>query len=348
MGVVGQRLGWLGAHILLRKCWERNACAFSSALPPCRRLSFPPHAPSLPHMQRLALGCGPPILLLGAQACVGWAGGAARPSRITPTPRWCPPVRLRMNRRLPDKCPGAGRGLVRSPSRAAAYRPASSCATRTRLHRSDRSNVHRAAALRQRGWPGSLLWPAPGPLCSARPLRLTSPTNAAASVTRTRLHRSDRANVHRAAVPIGGAGRSRPTLERLWPPHPPYTQPGLCASRVRPMHPRRWSACACAPGRAPIRRRCLVPLRRPDRSRTAIFCPHIAAPKAAAAERASPSPWRLARSCTASGHAPAAQNCPRLRTTLAPCIRRLSGGRQRPCSVDLTLLRPRYARSLHV
>ena len=60
------------------------------------------------------------ILLLGAQACVGWAGGAARPSRIAPTPRWCPPVRLRMSRRLPDNCRGAGSGLVRSPPCAAA------------------------------------------------------------------------------------------------------------------------------------------------------------------------------------------------------------------------------------
>jgi hypothetical protein len=48
------------------------------------------------------------------------AGGAARPSRIAPTPRWWPPVRLRMSRRLPDKCRGAGSGLVRSTPRAAA------------------------------------------------------------------------------------------------------------------------------------------------------------------------------------------------------------------------------------
>ena len=88
----------------------------AASLPP----TVLPPAPSLPHMQRSALGCGPLILLLGAQACVGWAGGAARPSRIAPTPRWCPPVRLRMSRRLPDKCRRAGSGLVRSPSRAAA------------------------------------------------------------------------------------------------------------------------------------------------------------------------------------------------------------------------------------
>ena len=88
----------------------------AASLPP----TVLPPAPSLPHMQRSALGCGPLILLLGAQACVGWAGGAARPSRIAPTPRWCPPVRLRMSRRLPDKCRGAGSGLVRSTPRAAA------------------------------------------------------------------------------------------------------------------------------------------------------------------------------------------------------------------------------------
>jgi hypothetical protein len=102
----------------MRKWGEPNACAFSSALPRCRRPSSPAPAPSLPHMQRSALGCGPPILPLGAQACVG---GAARPSRIAPTPRWWPPVRLRMSRRLyPTSVGGAGSGLVRSPSRAAA------------------------------------------------------------------------------------------------------------------------------------------------------------------------------------------------------------------------------------
>jgi hypothetical protein len=85
----------------------------AASLPP----TVLPPAPSLPHMQRSALGCGPLILLLGAQACVG---GAARPSRIAPTPRWCPPVRLRMGRRLADKCRGAGSGLVRSLPRAAA------------------------------------------------------------------------------------------------------------------------------------------------------------------------------------------------------------------------------------
>ena len=89
----------------------------AASLPPT---ALPP-TPSLPHMQRSALGCGPLILLLGAQACVGWAGGAARPSRIAPTPRWWPPVRLRMSRRLyPTSVGGAGSGLVRSPPRAAA------------------------------------------------------------------------------------------------------------------------------------------------------------------------------------------------------------------------------------
>ena len=107
-----------------------------------------PPAPSLPHMQRSALGCGPPILLLGAQACVGWMGGAARPSRIAPTPRWWPPVRLRMSRRLYRQVSG---GLASdSCDRPRALRPpnccpASSCATRTRLHCSDHANVRCAA-----------------------------------------------------------------------------------------------------------------------------------------------------------------------------------------------------------
>jgi hypothetical protein len=150
-------------------------------------------------------------------------------------------------------------------------------------------------------------WPAPGPLCSTRPLRLTSAANAPASVTRTRLLLSDRANVHRTAAPISGAARCRPTFVTAKASDTPYTQPDLCASRVPPSRPRRRSACACAPGHAPICRRCLIPLRRPDRSRTAIFCPHIAVPQAPAAKRVNLNPWRLTRSCTASGHAPAAQ-----------------------------------------
>ena len=127
--------------------------------------------------------------------------------------------------------------------------------------------------LRQRGWAlaGALtyvtaFWPAPGPLYPTRPLRLTSAANAPASVTRPHLRLSDRANVHRTPAPIGGAARCRPTFVTAKAPDTPYTQPGLCASRVPPARPRRCSACACAPGHAPIGRRCLVPLRRPDRS----------------------------------------------------------------------------------
>ena len=95
-------------------------------------------------------------------------------------------------------------------------------------------------------------------------------------LTRTRLHLSDRANVHRAAAPIGGAARCRPTLVTATASDTPYAQLGLCATRVPPARPRRCSACACASGHAPICRRCLIPLRRPDRSPSAIFCPHIA------------------------------------------------------------------------
>jgi hypothetical protein len=168
-------------------------------------------------------------------------------------------------------------------------------------------------------------WPPPSPSCSTRPLRLTSAANAPASVTRTRLRLSDRANVHRAAAPIGGAGRCRPTFVTAMASDTPYTQPGLCVSRAPPPLPRRRCACTCAPGHAPICRRCLIPLRRPDRSRTAIFCPHIAVPQAPAAKRVNLNPWRLTRSCTASGHAPAAQNCPRSRTRLTPWLRRFSG-----------------------
>ena len=255
----------------------------------------------------------PPILLLGAQACVGWAGGAARPSRIAPTPQWCPPVRLRMSRRLPEKCPVLAAGACDRPRalRPPNCCPASSCATRTRLHRSDRANMHRAAALHQRGWSVVLLcngfWLAPGPLCSAWPLHLTSPTNAPASVTRTHLHLSDRTNVHRAAAPIGGAARCRPTFVTAVASDSPYSQSGLCVSRVPPTRPRRRSTCACASGHAPIRWRCLIPLRRPDRTAKTVSCPETVVPPGRVAKRANPNPWRLTRSCTASGHAPTAQ-----------------------------------------
>jgi hypothetical protein len=38
-----------------------------------------------------------------------------------------------------------------------------------------------------------------------------------------------------------------------------------------------------------------------------------------------PNSWRPTRSCTASGHAPAAQNCPRSRTRLTTWLQRFSG-----------------------
>jgi hypothetical protein len=168
-------------------------------------------------------------------------------------------------------------------------------------------------------------WPPPSPSCSTRPLRLTSAANAPASVTRTRLRLSDRANVHRAAAPIGGAGRCRPTFVTATASDTPYTEPDLCVSRVPPTRPRRRSECACASGHAPIRRRCLIPLRRPDRTPNTVSCPETVVPPGRAAARDNLNPWRLTRSCTASGHAPAAQNCPRSRTRLTPWLRRFSG-----------------------
>ena len=122
-----------------------------------------------------------------------------------------------------------------------------------------------------------------------------------------------------------GRGPSRPTFVTALASDAAYAQPGLCASRAPPAHPRRRSACARASGHASIRQRCLVPLRCPDRSPSAIFCPHIAVPRTQAAKRATPNPWRLAGSCMVSGRAPAAQNCPRSRTRLTPWLRRFSG-----------------------
>ena len=186
----------------------------AASLPP----TVLPPAPSLPHMQRSALGCGPLILLLGAQACVGWAGGAARPSRIAPTPWWCPPVRLRMSRRLyPTSVGGWQRTRAIAPAR---------CGLRTVA---PLPPVPRGRACTARIAPTCTVlppsvrevgrspyfcngfWPAPGPLCSTWPLCLTSSTNAPASVTRTRLRLSDRANVHRAAARIA----VRPSVAQL-------------------------------------------------------------------------------------------------------------------------------------
>jgi len=158
-------------------------------------------------MQRSALGCGPPILLLGAQACVGWAGGAARPSRIAPTPRWWPPVRLRMSRRLPDKCRGAGSGLVRSPPSAAA----SELLPRLLLCHAD----------------------APAPLGSRQHALCCRPP-------------SERLAGPLTFVTAFGLRR------------PPYAQPGLCASRARPTHPRPSRGRACA---SRIARTCIARLR---------------------------------------------------------------------------------------
>jgi hypothetical protein len=186
----------------------------AASLPPT---ALPP-TPSLPHMQRSALGCGPPILLLGAQACVGWAGGAARPSRIAPTPWWCPPVRLRMGRRL---YPTSVRGLVAdSCDRARALRPPNCCPPppvprgRACTARIAPTCAVLPPSVREVGRSPYFcngFWPAPGPLCPTRPLRLTSAANAPASVTRTRLRLSDRANVHRAAARIA----VRPSVAQL-------------------------------------------------------------------------------------------------------------------------------------
>jgi hypothetical protein len=60
---------------------------------------------------------------------------------------------------------------------------------------------------------------------------------------------------------------------------------------------------------------CLIPLRCPDRTPNTASCPETVVPPGRAATRANLSPWRPTLSCMASGHAPAAQNCPRSRTT---------------------------------
>ena len=218
-----------------------------------------------------------------------------------------------MSRRLKRtrKYRGAGSGLVRSPPRAAA----SELLPRLLLCHAD----------------------APAPLLAcAGPLMLNPAFESHESDKRTRVCHAD------APAPLGSrerasrgcphrrcrlppAGRCRPTFVTATASDTPYTQPGLCASRVPPTRPRRRSACACTSGHAPIRRRCLIPLRRPDRTPNTVSCPETVVPPGRSAKRANPNPWRLTRSCTESGNAPAAQNCPRSRTRLTPWLRRFLG-----------------------
>ena len=220
---------------------------------------------------------------------------------------------------------------MRSPSRAAAYRPVSFCATRTHLHRSDRANVHRAAALRQRGWSVVLLcngfWPAPGRLCSAWPLHLTSAASTPASVT----PHAD------APAPLGSRERaSRGCPHRRCGRLPPNSCNGYGLRHpLCPTRPLRHTSATSAPAsmfcmRLRLGSRTDLPALldsppTPRSERSAIFCPHIAEPQAPAAKRASARPWRRTRSCMALGHAPIDQNCPQSRTRLTPCFRRIWG-----------------------
>ena len=109
---------------------------------------------------------------------------------------------------IPDKCPGAGSGLVRSPSRAAA----SELLPRPLLCHAD---VPAPLRSRQRA-----------PRCRPPPERLAAPLTF---VTAFGLRR------------------------------PPHAQPGLCASRVPPTHPRLSRGRACA---SRIARTCIARLPR--------------------------------------------------------------------------------------
>jgi hypothetical protein len=201
-------------------------------------------------------------------------------------------------------------------------------ASRTPLRRSDRANACCSAATIEglgECRPTFVTAKASDPLYPHRPLCASRVALACPRKPRGRACTTPIAPTCIALLPRRRSGLLRPTFVTVKASDTPCTQPGLCASRVPPAHPRRCSACACAPGHAPIGRRCLVPLRRPDRSASAIFCPHIAVPQPPAATRDNLNPWRLTRSSTASGHAPAAQNCPRSRTRLTPWLRRFSG-----------------------
>ena len=185
-----------------------------------------------------------------------------------------------MSRRLPDKCRRAGSGLVRSPSRAAA----SELLPRPLLCHAD---VPAPLGSRQRALcccPPPVGWGRVAQLCNGfgarRRLCSTRPFSAsrARPAHPRRSHgRACTARIAQTCIvllpPLVGRGPSRPTFVTALASDAAYAQPGLCASRAPPAHPRRRSAHARASGHASIRWRCLKPLRRPDRSWSAKYCP---------------------------------------------------------------------------
>ena len=170
----------------------------------------------------------------------------------------------------------AGIGLAGRPLHAAARRPAPPVPSRTPLRRSDRANARcSAASIDGVGEcrPTFVTAKASDPLYPPRPLCASRVALACPRKPRGRACTTPIAPTCIALLPRRRSGLLRPTFVTVKASDTPYTQPGLCASRVPPARPRRCSACACAPGHAPIGRRCLVPLRRPDRSARETSCP---------------------------------------------------------------------------
>ena len=104
----------------MRKWGEPNACAFSSALPPCRQLSFPP----LPRCRtcsarHLAASLSHPA---PGRAGMRRVGGRRRSSVSDRANASVMPAGEVTDDQaaIPDKCRGAGSGFVRSPPSAAA------------------------------------------------------------------------------------------------------------------------------------------------------------------------------------------------------------------------------------
>ena len=149
-------------------------------------------------------------------------------------------------------------------------------ASRTPLRRSDRANACCSAATIEgvgECRPTFVTAKAPDPLYPPRPLCASRVALACPRKPRGRACITPIAPTRIALLPRRRRAALRPTFVTVKASDTPYTQPGLCASRVPPAHPRRCSECACAPGHAPIGRSCLVPLRRPDRSARETSCP---------------------------------------------------------------------------
>ena len=174
----------------------------------------------------------------------------------------------------------AGIGLAGRPLHAAARRPAAPVPSRPPLRRSDRANARcSAASIDGVGEcrPTFVTAKAPDPLYPHRPLCASRVALACPRKPRGRACTTPIAPTCIALLPRRRRAAFAPNFcNGQGLRHPIYSARPLRLTSPMlhpPARPRRCSACARAPGHAPIGRRCLVPLRRPDRSARETSCP---------------------------------------------------------------------------